>query len=308
MKFRRMSGRLVATIVLYVSALIVCCALQLWKLAGLVGIVALATAMVREVIEHIASGRRRKRLDEPEGMTSMLNVGAFPVHLPYLATFVGRRPSRCPRLWVLSDCSDYGTISDPESSQEILHQLVQAAAEGMDVRVLVCGKPACFTRVNRLRELGFKKLMHTREMKRFLRFHGLSSSPPKSRDELLDLLSNIQQATKKYLLDNGVHVRELPNERPGQFLWIKGNEAVVIYSDAGSKAQAGFWDDRKMVNCFRATFEDYWAKLPADDKQLRARKRAWSILRDSWRRTVAAAARLHTPKSSTESPNSPVVN
>ncbi len=226
-------------------------------------------ATISGVAQYLSSHGQNRHLEE---IGAVRAIPPFPENATDIETFIDDDSSRY--IWIISDCVDYGSFSSPDGHERWLNALLKRKAEGADIRILVCGQAEAFTRVNKLRAMTFDQIRKTAAFKRYFRAHR-ALTKPSSKDELVAALMKQQAEIESLLLDKGIPVGHLPNERVGTFVWGKDRSEVLIIPADGDTEGHGFKITNPLIaQSFRTTFEKLWEKLPDAEK---AKGRRWRL-------------------------------
>ncbi len=235
---------------------------------------------ISALIQYFGSRRQHRHLEE---IGAVHAIPPFPENAAAIERFVN--DDSCKDLWIVCDCVDYGSFSNPKGYDKWLNALLKRKGEGAHIRVLVCGEPEAFTRVNKLRGMTFDELRKTRAFKKYFKVHP-ALTRPRDEDGFNAILLDRQRDIEREFLDKGILVRHLPNEKIGLFVWGKDKSDVLVIPLDGDSEGEGFRIANPLIgDSFRATFERLWAKAQRKEDGTK-RSRSFRFLRRRNRKSL----------------------
>ena len=171
-------------------------------------------------------------------------------------------------LLFVSDFTDYGSYSSPETHQRLLQAVTKARGKGVCVRWLVYGeKPAQETMLRQFKETDFFHSCKSTKFQTYFKYWS-GVKVPANHVEFLKLLREKADALTNDLLDKGVEIHTL-SEKVWLFFFIQDKQdAVFLFEDIGTddKGLACRTRDAKLVETFCGIFDRNWNLAPPKDR------------------------------------------
>jgi hypothetical protein len=211
-----------------------------------------------------SSWKQRRKIQQILEETSTRFLGPFPRHLEYLREIIDRAESE---VVIMADCADYGSFSQPEAHNAVVHAIENARmpSRNVTVRLLICGEPQSITRASRFWGISLEELRKDKEFNRcFTSYFTLHPPAPDTDDQFKERLGESQNNCERRLREATVEIGKLPSEISELFLWIADdNEAVFLFpnNDIGVSGLAFRTRDSRLIEKnFKPLFQRKWKK------------------------------------------------
>jgi hypothetical protein len=194
-------------------------------------------------------------------------VGLFPENLDDINATIGKTQKDA---FVLADFPGYGHYSQPHKYDEFWHNIVQLrqATPPKKIRMLFYSATAQQDKVRD--QLKPEAWEQTRKSPLFKQFFGTfhPQEPPKTYDEFIKRLLELQSEYEKRLCNNGVEIRHI--DQPSVlFFWLADEEsAAFTINSRGKERELSFHtNDFRLIHSFRSIFDRFWHDSQTDPQR-----------------------------------------
>lgn len=240
--------------------------------ASVFGVVTFLVGVEAFVLQLWSSEQGHAQMTEIARSVTTRYVGPFP---DYLADVLDLARGARRRLWIMADCVDHGSFSDPVLFKSVRREIEDAAQNrDVSVQILVCGEPAPISRSSPWWGYTFEEALTKGGFKECLDFYckynhkkpeELPNDDATYRKMLLDDYEKVEKGFRTAGADirpaaqpgpkAGAHQND---KEPGLFFWLQDDkEAVFILAHTGPNSQglAFRTRDSSLIKIIESTFQ-----------------------------------------------------
>jgi hypothetical protein len=211
------------------------------------------------IVQFFDSRTQLRKITEVSESTSTSFAGEFPKNIDDITRLVGRATDEVD---IMVDFPGYGHYSSPDAFSTYLRAIEDAARKHKVMMLIYNDKAAHESRQRQFRPTDFAAKMKTDAFQRFFTKTNPFLGVPTSYDEFDEKLTKMQTIYEEGLSRTGVQIRHI-GERLQFYLWLEDMESAVFsfQNSVREEHEIAFRTrDGKLIDTFKATFDDLWNK------------------------------------------------